>query len=105
MLPTPAGTSKGRSARIVERRATGRRQIDREGLRPLVPPAVYRHRPGTVKLRPDRAKLAVSDVLLPTTTVLTVTPPPADGNRRRADDEVGARQRYWYRRASDALIG
>ncbi len=72
------GYSKGlRSAREVERRGTGRRQIDREGL-----PAACaagrrdRHRARTSCRGQIEHEVAVSDVLLPTTTLLTVTPPP-----------------------------
>ena len=71
---------------------------------PLVPPAVV-----TVTVRAPAAaagsstKLAVSDVVLPTTTVLTVTPAPLTVTVVAADDEVGARQRDRHRGALDVL--
>ena len=71
---------------------------------PLVPPAVVTV---TVRAPPREAtsstKLAVRDVLLPTTTLLTVTSATGDRHRRGADDEVGARQRDRHRRATNPL--
>ena len=61
-----------------QRRGARRWQIDREGLS-TAGPAGRRDRDcaGTHCCGRIETKLAVSDVVLPTTTVLTVTPPPA----------------------------
>ena len=79
MLTTPAGTVKvcGLPVKLNVVEPGGGRLIVKV-CAPLVPPAVV-----TVTVRGPAAaarsstKLAVSDVLLPTTTLVTVTPPPA----------------------------
>ena len=84
------------------RRARRRRQVIVKVCPPLVPPAVV-----TVTVRAPAAaagsitKLAVSDVVLPTTTLLTVTPAPLTATVVAPDDEIGARQRDRHRRALD----